>query len=296
MKAKETINPAIKSSNTEIDWDGQSWVEKSFSHPERTIRIGTTFSGIGSPEMALQRLALKHKIMFACDIDKAVKKSYLANYSINAKDWCDDVTKLDASKYKGQIDLFVGGSPCQSWSLCGKQKGLDDERGLLFYQFVRVVRECQPKVFIFENVDNMVHHNGGESWKKLLNDLQTEFKAAGLNYDLHWRILDASEYGVPQHRERLFCIGFSKKTNFLFPAPIKLEKNIKDYLDDKTPSIRTLTPRERIRLMGFPDSFKQVVSNSSFCHQAGNSIVVDVMMALFKQMDITKYGIAKMNN
>lgn len=291
MKAKETTKPAIKSSNTEIDWNGQSWIERTFSHPERTIRIGTTFSGIGSPEMALQRLGLKHKIMFACDIDEAVKKSYLANYPINAEDWCDDVTKLDASKYQGKIDLFVGGSPCQSWSLCGKQKGLDDERGMLFYEFVRVVRECQPKVFVFENVDNMVHHNGGESWKKLLNGLQKEFKNAGLNYDLHWRILNSADYGVPQSRKRVFCVGFLKKTNFLFPAPIKLEKNIKDYLDDKAPCIRTLTPRERIRLMGFPDSFKQVVSKSSFCHQAGNSIVVDVMMALFKQMDITKYGI-----
>lgn len=282
---------AIKSSYTEIDWEGQSWKERTFSHPERTVRIGTTFSGIGSPEMALQRLGLKHQIMFACDIDSAVKKSYMANYPIKAEDWCDDITKLDASKYKGKIDLFVGGSPCQSWSLCGKKKGLDDERGMLFYEFVRVVKECQPKVFIFENVDNMVHHNGGESWKKLLNDLQTEFKAAGLNYDLHWRILNSSDYGVPQSRNRVFCVGFAKKTDFLFPAPIKLEKCIKDYLNDKTPGMHTLTSRERIRLMGFPNSFRQVVSNSQFRHQAGNSIVVDVMMALFKQMDITKYGV-----
>lgn len=289
----KVLDAPILSSYTEIDWTGQSWKERTFSHPERTVRIGTTFSGIGSPEMALQRLGLKHQIMFACDIDKAVKKSYMANYPINAEDWCDDVTKLDASKYKGKIDLFVGGSPCQSWSLCGKQKGLDDERGMLFYEFVRVVKECQPKVFIFENVDNMVHHNGGESWKKLLNDLQTEFKAAGLNYDLHWRILDASEYGVPQHRERVFCVGFAKKTDFLFPAPIKLEKSLRDYLDDveKNEKIHNLTARERIRLMGFPDSFKQVVTDNQFRHQSGNSIVVDVMMALFKQMDITKYSV-----
>lgn len=291
MKEK-TAKPAILSSNTEIDWEGLSWNKRTFSHPERTIRIGTTFSGIGAPEMALERLGLKHKIMFACDINKSVKKSYLANYPIKKEDWCDDVNVLDAKKYKGQIDLLVSGSPCQSWSLNGKQKGLEDERGMLYYQFVRIVSECQPKVFIFENVDNMVRHNDGKSWKKLLDDLNTELRSAGLNYHLNWRILNAQDYGVPQHRERVFCIGFlDGRTDFLFPAPIKLEKTVKDYLDDKTPGVRRLTARERIRLMGFSDSFKQVVSDNQFSKQAGNSIVVDVLMAILCAMDITKYGV-----
>jgi len=290
MKAK-TTKPAIMSSNTEIDWEGLSWNKRTFSHPERTIRVGTTFSGIGAPEMALQRLGLKHQIIFACDINKSVKKSYLANYPIKIEDWCDDVTILDASKYKGKIDLLVSGSPCQSWSLNGKQKGLEDERGMLFYEFVRIVSECQPKVFVFENVDNMVCHNDGKSWPKLLNDLQTEIKKAGLNYHLHWRILNAQDYGVPQHRERVFCIGFLNDPGFLFPAPIKLEKCVMDYLDDKTPGVRQLTARERIRLMGFSDSFKQVVSDNQFSKQAGNSIVVDVLMAIFRQMDITRFGV-----
>ena len=108
---------------------------------------------------------------------------------------------------------------------------------------------------------------------------------------MNWRILDASDYGVPQHRDRLFCIGFLEKTDFLFPAPIKLEKSVMDYLDDKTPGIRQLTARERIRLMGFPDTFKQVVSDGQFSKQAGNSIVVKVMEALYRQMDITQYGV-----
>ena len=84
---------------------------------------------------------------------------------------------------------------------------------------------------------------------------------------LNWRILDASDYGVPQHRDRLFCVGFLEK------------------------SIRQLTARERIRLMGFPDTFKQVVSDGQFSKQAGNSIVVKVMEALYRQMDITQYGV-----
>ena len=300
---KQNSTHIAQKSNTEIDWYGQSWVEKTFSHPENTVRIATAFSGIGSPEMALQQLGVKHDIVFACDIDKPAKKSYFANYPITEDRWCDDINILDATKYKGQVDLFVAGVCCQPWSLAGKLKGLDDARGQLFYQFVRVSCECAPKVWIFENVANILCHKtdvDGEkilSWSILVNDMETEFKKAGLNYHLHWRVLDASDYGVPQHRERVFCIGFldetgDGKSDFLFPAPIKLEKSMPDYLDGKTSGKRLLNARERIRLMGFPDTFKQVVSDNQFSKQAGNSIVVDVMEALYKQMDITKYGVA----
>ena len=79
MKEKTTaIKPADLSSNTKIDWYGQSWKDKTFSHPERTVRVGTAFSGIGAPEMALEKLGVKHEVLFACDINKSAKKSYLA--------------------------------------------------------------------------------------------------------------------------------------------------------------------------------------------------------------------------
>ena len=297
-KYSTSLEAPILSNNTEIDWEGQSWKDRVFSHPERTVRIATAFSGIGSPEMALQQLGVKHEIVFACDIDKPATKSYMANYPITEDRWYNDIRTLDATKYRGQVDLFVGGVCCQPWSLSGKLEGWEDPRAKLFKDFVRVICQCQPKVWIFENVDNIVRATNtidGEevrSWPFLLNQMYDEFKKAGLNYDLHWRILNAAEYGVPQHRERVFCIGFLEETNFLFPAPIELEKNVYDYLDDKTPGIRELTARERVRLMGFPDTFKQVVSDSQLSKQSGNSIVVDCMMALYKQMDITKYGIA----
>ena len=296
-KYSTSLEAPILSSNTGIDWDGQSWKDRVFRHPERTVRIATAFSGIGSPEQALNKLGLKHEIVFACDIDKPATKSYKANYPISEDRWYNDIRTLDATKYKGQVDLFVGGVCCQPWSLSGKLEGWEDPRAKLFKDFVRVICQCQPKVWIFENVDNIVRATNtidGEevrSWPFLLNQMYDEFKKAGLNYDLHWRILNAAKYGVPQHRERLFCIGFLKKTDFLFPAPIKLEKSVLDYLDDKTPGIRKLTARERVRLMGFPDTFKQVVSDSQLSKQSGNSIVVQCMEALYCQMDITKYGI-----
>lgn len=296
-KYSTSLEAPILSSNTEIDWEGQSWKDRVFSHPERTVRIATAFSGIGSPEMALQQLGVKHDIVFACDIDKPATKSYMANYPITKDKWYNDIRTLDATKYRGMVDLFVAGVCCQPWSKSGKLEGWEDPRGKLFKEFVRVICECQPKVWIFENVDNIVRCTNtidGEeqrSWPFLLNQMTDMFKAAGLDYDLHWHILDASDYGIPQHRERLFCIGFLKKTDFLFPAPIKLEKCVTDFLDDKTPGRRDLTARERIRLMGFPDSFKQVVSDSQLSKQSGNSIVVQCMEALYCQMDITKYGI-----
>ena len=296
-KYSTSLEAPILSSNTEIDWEGQSWKDRVFSHPERTVRIATAFSGIGSPEMALQQLGVKHEIVFACDIDKPATKSYLANYPITKDKWYNDIRTLDATKYRGMVDLFVAGVCCQPWSKSGKLEGWEDPRGKLFKEFVRVICECQPKVWIFENVDNIVRCTNtidGEeqrSWPFLLNQMTDMFKAAGLDYDLHWHILDASDYGIPQHRERLFCIGFLKKTDFLFPAPIELEKTVSDYLDEMTPGIHILTARERIRLMGFPDSFKQVVSDSQLSKQSGNSIVVQCMEALYCQMDITKYGI-----
>lgn len=296
-KYSTSLEAPILSSNTEIDREGQSWKDRVFSHPERTVRIATAFSGIGSPEMALQQLGVKHEIVFACDIDKPATRSYMANYPITKDKWYNDIRTLDATKYRGMVDLFVAGVCCQPWSKSGKLEGWEDPRGKLFKEFVRVICECQPKVWIFENVDNIVRCTNtidGEeqrSWPFLLNQMTDMFKAAGLDYDLHWHILDASDYGIPQHRERLFCIGFLKKTDFLFPAPIKLEKCVMDFLDDKTPGRRDLTARERIRLMGFPDSFKQVVSDSQLSKQSGNSIVVQCMEALYCQMDITKYGI-----
>jgi len=296
-KYSTSLEAPILSSNTEIDWEGQSWKDRVFSHPERTVRIATAFSGIGSPEMALQQLGVKHEIIFACDIDKPATKSYMANYPITEDKWYNDIRTLDATKYRGMVDLFVGGVCCQPWSKSGKLEGWEDPRAKLFKDFVRVICQCQPKVWIFENVDNIVCATNTiddeevRSWPFLLNQMTDMFKEYGLNYDLHWNILNASDYGIPQHRERLFCIGFLKKTDFLFPAPVELEKSALDYLDDKTPGIRKLTARERVRLMGFPDTFKQVVSDSQLSKQSGNSIVVQCMEALYCQMDITKYGI-----
>ena len=160
-----------------IDNKGKSWVDRKFSYPNRTIRLATSFSGIGAIEYAMRRLGLKSKIVFAGDIDANCKKSYFANYDIKEEQWHTDIHDFDAKPYWGQVDLFVGGAPCQAFSIVGEQRGFEDTRGTLFREFARVVKECQPKVFIFENVQGLFKHDGGRTWEVIYSSFGFRFQA-----------------------------------------------------------------------------------------------------------------------
>ena len=207
------------------------WVRKKLKDKNVTIRIGTLFSGIGAIEHALHRLKLKTEIVFAGDIDPFVKKAYFANYEISEDSWHDDIQEFSAKKYKNKVDLIVGGSPCQSFSMAGKRGGMEDTRGTLFYDFARVIKECQPKIFIFENVRGLLNHDKGNTWKVIQNVFDQ------LGYSINTKILNSSDYGIPQSRNRVFVVGFKKQnTKFLFPKPIKLQKTMQDFLEDHTNS------------------------------------------------------------
>ena len=385
-------NHNIQNTKANLDTSPDNWKEKQFSFPSRIIRLGTSFSGIGAIEHAFYRLGLQIQLQFAGDIDSDCKKAYLANYPIREDRWHDDISKFDAKPFKGQIDLFVGGAPCQAFSMRGKRGGFDDTRGTLFREFARVVIECQPKVFIFENVKGMLSHDRGRTWNTIKQTFEED-----CGYQVYYQVLNSKDYGIPQSRERIYCIGFKKPVDFKYPAPIPLLKTKFDCLDQhitsnlflkekgahfvtreinhqksytfingdislcqkrnqqfnwhgdfvyhplakdeaydpSDPTIhnvasfeshyyinsdlqkyvlrkesdglfemkgakeynpffgryRKLSPRECLRLMGFDDSFNIVVSDTATYKQSGNSIVVDVLIALLKQIDITKYGI-----
>lgn len=227
----------------------------------KKIKIATVFSGIGSIEQAFQKKKIDHEIIFACDngeieldqtyeeliiefnnqnefnIDEFilkkyqetnntnyVKKSYLANYK--PQKWYEDIRFLDGNKYKNKIDMLVGGSPCQSFSINGKRAGLDDTRGTLFYDFARLVKEIQPKVFIFENVPGMLNHDNGNTWK-IIKDV-----FYSLDYNIDYEILNSMDYGIPQNRKRLFVVGFNEKYyKFSFPEKQELKTTMFDYLE-----------------------------------------------------------------
>lgn len=226
----------------------------------KILRVGTLFSGIGAFEQALLQLKIPHEIIFACDngerylkqsteelrkyaasIGKMksdeveavvshlydqtgkpnnVRKSYEANYGAMGDRWHDDVRFMDGKKYAGKVDILVGGSPCQSFSTYGLKKGLEDARGTLFYDYARMIKEVQPKVFIFENVRGLVLHDKGNTWRVIRDVFES------LNYDIgEPQVLNAQDFGLPQMRKRLFVVGIKKslKTGpFKYPEKIPL--------------------------------------------------------------------------
>lgn len=160
-----------------------------------------------------------------------VKQSYMANYKIAEKDFHWNVAFLDGKQYEGQVDLFVGGSPCQSFSLVGKQRGLEDTRGTLFYEYARLIKEIHPKVFIYENVKAILSNDGGRTWKKMKEVFSSLGYKVYYTYKGKPSVLNARDYGIPQNRERMFVVGFRQDLEmikeFEFPAPIPLEKKCK---------------------------------------------------------------------
>jgi len=140
-----------------------------------------------------------------------------------------NMTDINWEKYIGKIDLLTGGVPCQSFSQAGKRKGLDDPRGDLLSKFIEIVEKVKPKTFMIENVKGLINHNKGETFKNILKKIESsDF------YDIFYKVLDASKYGVPQKRERVFIIGVKKgyKNFFKFPQEEKKVKILREVLTD----------------------------------------------------------------
>ena len=342
------------------------------------VGLATLFSGIGAPEFAAREVFDEVKTVFACEIDKFARQSYLANHDAPLA-FYEDVCDLDAKAYAGQINILIGGSPCQDFSIAGQRAGEDGERGNLIWQFYRVVSEARPSVFIYENVKGFVSINGGKSYQRFLDALR------GLGYHCHAEILNTKDYGIPQNRERLYIVGVLNADEyhaFSYAPKMALELNLGDMLDRevdekyflsdrincvpqentsenfikvvgkldikgndiikrvydadgvaptihtaqggnqepkilqrargfnkggeletcptisssgfernnllKAERIRKLTPRECLRLQGFPESFKTVVSDTQAYKQAGNAMSVNVVKMILERIKLAK--------
>lgn len=201
------------------------------------LKVGTVCSGIGSPEFALEDLAIPHRRVFACEIDKYAQKSYLANFNVD--NMFTDMTKDDWTEH--YCDLLIGGIPCQAFSLAGKRLGELDPRGLLFYNFYNYLKKQQPKYFIIENVKGLLSDSGGktfDNWLQLLSQsVNTHYNMFphedSLLYNVHWTVLNSKDFDVPQNRERVFIIGIRNDlpNNFRFPTGVPLTKRLKDVLE-----------------------------------------------------------------
>lgn len=203
------------------------------------LKVATVCTGIGSPEMALRNLGIPHEIVFGCEIDKYAIQTYLANFTPGFM--VPDMTKESWEGEKFYSDLFIGGIPCQAFSLAGKRLGELDQRGLLFFDFYRYVKNQKPKYFIIENVKGLLSDNDGATFQNWINLLGQSVNGNpfmfphedSLMYNLHWQVLNTKDYGLPQNRERVFLIGIKNDlpNTFVFPKGIPLKLRLKDILE-----------------------------------------------------------------
>lgn len=193
------------------------------------MHIATIFSGIGVAEMAYRKVFGCSSTIFACEIDKFARRSYEAN-ALNHQNvpFYEDVRTLDATRYRGQIDVLVGGSPCQDFSIAGLRAGVSGERGSLIWEYYRVISECRPRVFIYENVKGFLSIGKGRAYINFLNALRD------LGYHCHAEILNTKDYGIPQNRDRLYVVGFldaDRYFSFRFAPKQPLKLTLGDMLE-----------------------------------------------------------------
>ena len=214
------------------------------------IKVGTDFSGIGSPEAALKRLNIPHHNVFACDIDKYAEKSFL---ELNKPDkFYKDITTRDYKEVP-QLDLYVAGFPCQSFSLAGQRKGFNETRGTLFFNVAEFIKVNQPECFILENVKGLLSHDSGKTYQTITDVLTNgggtlngqmgmDTIDDGLGYHVYTKVLNTKDYGIPQNRERIFIVGFKYYRDFNFPVKTPLFYCLKDILEESVNDKYYLSP------------------------------------------------------
>ena len=159
------------------------------------------FCGLGGFRIALEKQNCN--CVFSSDIDKAVAQVYENNFGDYPS---GDITKID-SKDIPDFDILCGGFPCQSFSIAGKRLGFEDSRGTMFFEVARILKEKKPKAFILENVKGITNHDGGKTLKTILDILDD------LDYTYVNKVINAKDVGIPQNRERWYCVGIRKDLN-----------------------------------------------------------------------------------
>lgn len=187
-------------------------------------KLISLFSGAGGLDLGFEKAGFE--VIVANEFDKTIWETYEKNHK--AKLIKGDISDIDSSQFP-DCDGIIGGPPCQSWSEAGSLKGIDDPRGQLFFEYIRVLRDKKPKFFLAENVSGMMaqRHNSA------VENIVSKFENAG--YDVFIHLLNASDYGVPQDRKRVFYIGFRKDLNISFyepPEPHETKSTFKDAIYD----------------------------------------------------------------
>lgn len=263
------------------------------------------FAGIGGFHLALHNLGAE--CVYASEWDEHARKTYELNFKsvspelFESGNYVGDITKIDKNTIP-DFDILCAGFPCQPFSQAGHKLGFDDTRGTLFFDIAEIIRIKQPQAFFLENVRGLFKHDEGKTFQVIKNTLTID-----LGYSLHYSIVKASEHGLPQHRPRLFMVGFKNpETPFEYPAKRELKFNMSDVMQGKVDrevgftlrvgggrspiddrrnwdgyivdgEVRRITPDEGKKMQGFPDNFEFPVSNSEALKQLGNSVAVNAI-------------------
>ena len=183
--------------------------------PQIRHKIASFFSGCGGLDLGFEQAGFN--VVWANEFEQHCRATYIRNHP-NTEFVLGDICKIDPNSIP-DCDGFIGGPPCQSWSVGGRQKGLDDKRGLLFLKYIELIKAKQPRFFVIENVKGILD----DKFKDVFEDFVLRLENAG--YDVQWALLDAVYFCIPQNRERVFFVGFKKELNvtFTFPNPICVE-------------------------------------------------------------------------
>ena len=192
------------------------------------MKILELFAGIGSCSKALKRIGIDVEIVDAVEIDKYAMASFNAIHNTNFEP--QDITQWDKDI---DVDLVMHGSPCQDFSLAGLQAGGDEGSGTrssLMYETIRIVKKLKPKYVVWENVKNLLSKKHRHNFEAYIETMKV------LGYNSYYKVLDAKDYGVPQHRERVYTVSIRKdidKGSFVFPQKEELKLRLKDMLEDE---------------------------------------------------------------
>lgn len=198
------------------------------------MNIVSFFAGAGGLDLGFEKAGFN--VIWANEYDKSIWETYQKNH-INTFLDKRSIVDIPASDVPN-CDGIIGGPPCQSWSEAGALRGIKDKRGQLFFDFIRILSEKQPKFFLAENVSGMLLGRHSEA----LENIKELFRNAGIGYELSFKMLNAMDYNVPQDRKRVIFVGIRKDLNFTFQFPkpnfpkLNLEDAIFDLKDNVIPA------------------------------------------------------------
>ncbi len=188
------------------------------------MKIVSLFTGAGGLDLGFEKAGFT--VIWANEFDSKIWETFEHNFP-HVKLDRRSITDVSVDEIP-DCDGMIGGPPCQSWSEAGAGRGINDERGQLFYDYIRIIKTKQPKFFLVENVSGIISSRHKKSFEGFLKEF------AGCGYEISWKLVNANDYGVPEDRERVIIVGFRKdlKKKYEFPKPLKKKPTLKDAIGD----------------------------------------------------------------